>query len=145
MKTVYKIGLLIVWMGIIFWFSSEGHDASTARSDAVVSLFPGVGGWPQDIATFLTRKAAHAFIYFVLGLLLFNVMKEYTPSKKQAAWMSVAAVLLYALSDELHQSFVPGRSAELRDVLIDTAAGAAGILMYYFVTRLGSRNSAKTD
>lgn len=127
MRTRYKIVLLLVWMAVIFWFSSEGHDASTARSDAVVGMLPGVSGWPQDVATFLTRKAAHAFIYFVLGVLMFAVVKDYAPSRKHAVWVSVLFVLLYAMSDELHQAFVPGRSAELRDVLIDSVAGSVGI------------------
>lgn len=127
MKTRYKIVLLLVWMAVIFWFSSEGHDASTARSDAVVGMLPGVGGWPQDVVTFLTRKAAHAFIYFVLGVLIFAVVKDHAPSRKYAVWISVLFVLLYAMSDELHQAFVPGRSAELRDVLIDSVAGSVGI------------------
>ncbi|MDX2776119.1 VanZ family protein [Streptomyces caniscabiei] len=143
MKTLFKAALLVIWMVGIFWFSSEGHDASTARSDAVVDLFPGGFGWPQDMATFLTRKAAHAFIYFVLGVLAFNLVKEYVPSKKYVILISAVFVLFYAVSDEFHQSFVPGRSAELRDVLIDTTAGAVGVLLYYLVIKLRSHDSRK--
>lgn len=126
-------------MAVIFWFSSEGQDASTARSDTVVSLLPGIDSLPQDIAVFLTRKAAHAFIYLVLGVLMFNVVKEYAPSRKRAVLMSVLFVLLYAVSDELHQAFVPGRSAELRDVLIDSIAGGVGILASAFAGTIRMR------
>jgi VanZ family protein len=133
MKTRYKLALLFIWMAVIFWFSSEGHDASTARSDAIVEALPGMGSWPQGIATFLTRKAAHALIYFVLGVLMLAVVRDYASSRTRAVWISILFVLLYALSDELHQAFVPGRSAELRDVLIDSIAGSIGILGSFFL------------
>lgn len=143
MKTLFKATLLVAWMAVIFWFSSEGHDASTARSDTVVNLLPGGFGWPQDIATFLTRKAAHAFIYFVLGILTFNLVKEYVPFKKHAILISIVFVLLYAVSDEFHQSFVPGRSAELRDVLIDTLAGTVGVAAFYSAHAVRRRQTKK--
>ena len=44
-------------------------------------------------------------------------------------------VLVYALSDEFHQLFVPGRSGELRDVMIDTAAGVVGVCLAYLIHR----------
>lgn len=58
-----------------------------------------------------------------------------------------AFVLLYAVSDEFHQRFVPGRSSEVRDVMIDTTAGVVGVGIYALVeARLRKRrldNNAK--
>ena len=135
--------LLAAWMLAIFLFSNEVADSSSARSGVIVEFISQSVSWSQDLLTFLTRKAAHIFIYFVLGLLTFNVVKDFRLSKKRVVLLSVVFVMLYAVTDEFHQMFVPGRSAELRDVLIDTVAGAAGILLYYFVTKLRSRNSSK--
>ena len=93
---------------------------------------------------FLTRKAAHIFIYFILGILMFNVVKDFPLSKKRVVLLSILLVLLYAVTDEFHQSFVPGRSAELRDVLIDTTAGVVGAMIYYFMAKFDLRSVPKT-
>lgn len=145
MKIWYKIALLIAWMGLIFLFSNEVADSSSERSGAIVDVIARSVSWSQDILTFLTRKAAHMFIYFALGILMFNVVKEFPLSKKRAVLLSVLFVMLYAITDEFHQSFVPGRSAELRDVLIDTTAGMVGVLIYYFVATIRLQNISKTQ
>lgn len=62
---------------------------------------------------------------------------------RRAILVSVAIVFLYAISDEFHQYFVPGRSSEIRDVLIDTTAGVVGVIVYVFVERLVYRRSHK--
>lgn len=122
-----------MWMAVIFWFSANSHDASTSQSDTIIGLIPYATSWPQEVATLLVRKAAHIFIYFVLGLLMLNAAKDAVLSNKRAILLSVLFVMLYAISDEIHQVFVPGRGPQVTDVLIDTVAGAVGILIYYFV------------
>lgn len=131
---IFALLLLITWMGVIFMFSNEIADSSSERSGVIVEVISRSVSWSQDILTFLTRKAAHIFIYFVLGVLAFNVAKDFRISNKRAVMLSVVFVILYAITDEFHQSFVPGRSAELRDVLIDTVAGAMGALIYFCAT-----------
>lgn len=143
MKMWHKIVLLIAWMGVIFMFSNEIADSSSERSGAIVEVISRSVSWSQDILTFLTRKAAHIFIYFVLGIVAFNVVKDFPLSKKRAVLVSVLFVVLYATTDEFHQSFVPGRSAELRDVLIDTTAGAMGTLVYFCATAFRRSNASK--
>lgn len=145
MKIWYKIALLIAWMGLIFLFSNEVADSSSERSGAIVDVIARSVSWSQDILTFLTRKAAHMFIYFVLGVLMFNVVKEFPLSKKRAVLLSVLFVMLYAITDEFHQTFVPGRSAELRDVLIDTTAGAVGVMIYYIAAKFHLRSTSKAE
>lgn len=102
------------------------------------------------------RKTAHATEYMVLGILLClgifkseicgKVKKVSTPdavksientgvSRKINIYLISACVaILYACSDELHQYFVPGRSAQLGDVLIDSAGAIVGVLIYYFMS-----------
>jgi VanZ family protein len=136
MKTLYKFALLLAWMLLIFLFSSEVANSSSARSDVIVQIVSQSISWPQDILTFLIRKAAHIFIYFVLGVLMINVVKDFTPTTRRAVLLSILCVMLYAVSDELHQLFIPGRSAELRDVLIDTAAGSVGVGLYIVLSKI---------
>ena len=120
---------------MIFLLSSEGHDASTERSDAAVQMLHvfGVSG-SADFLTFIARKSAHTVAYLILGVLVYNVLRQYKLSGHTQVAVSIGAVILYAMSDELHQLYVPGRSGELRDVAIDSVAGVIGVLMAYFIS-----------
>ena len=63
---------------MIFLMSSEIAGTSSARSDEIVRTIQSIGvSAPADLLTFLVRKAAHICAYFILGILLFNLLKEY--------------------------------------------------------------------
>ena len=130
MKLYLSYAALFAWMAVIFLLSSEGHDASSGRSDEIVRVLQGIGlGWQTDLLTFLTRKAAHTVAYMVLGGLAYNVLRQYAVATRWRVLGSMAVVVLYAVSDELHQLYVPGRSGELRDVAIDSVAGCVAVLL----------------
>ena len=135
-RYIFNYTLLILWAALIFYLSSEGSDSSSGRSDAIVQTIQSLGvSWPQDLLTFLTRKAAHIGAYFVFGLLAYNVVRMYSLAVRKALLLSAGIVLLYAMSDEFHQMFVPGRSGEVRDVLIDTTAGTVGVMLAYLASK----------
>jgi VanZ family protein len=94
---------VVLWAALIFSFS------------AVPDLGTGLGTWD-----FVLRKIAHACEYAVLGLLLYRATRR----EQLAVLMGV----LYAATDELHQHFVPGRHATVRDVAIDAGGVLAGVL-----------------
>lgn len=134
MKLWISYTLLLGWMVVIFVLSSEGHNTSSGRSDAIVQALQSIGvSWQTDLLTFLTRKAAHTVAYLMLGALAFNVVRQHRLSGRMTVAVSVLVVALYAMSDELHQLFVPERSGEVRDVLIDSVAGLLGVLLAKFV------------
>ena len=93
---------VVAWAGLIFTLSS------------VPDLGTGLGGW--DL---LLRKLAHAAEYAVLGLLLLRALGR----AATAFWLGAA----YAVTDEIHQAFVPGRVASPVDFAIDAAGLAIGI------------------
>jgi VanZ family protein len=99
---------VVIWAGLIFALSS------------VPDLGTGLGGW--DL---LLRKAAHAAEFAVLGFLLLRALGRDLPA--------LAAGIAYAASDELHQTFVPGRQGTVVDVLVDAVGVAVGV---YVVRRL---------
>jgi VanZ family protein len=108
----------IVWMAVIFTFSSL-H-----------------GGGHLPAAEVVLRKLAHVSEYFVLTALLLRALRR---SQVAAAWaVAAAAALVYAASDEWHQSFVPGRTATPRDVAID-GIGIALAALAVSRTRLRER------
>ncbi len=70
-------------------------------------------------------KVVHFSVYGLLGTLSCRVGKG-----RAGAWWALAAVSAYGATDEWHQSFVPGRYAELEDWIADTAGAAVAILLY---------------
>lgn len=111
--------------------SSEVAGTSSARSNEIVRTIQSIGvSAPADLLTFLVRKAAHIGAYFVLGILLLILLKEYGLAVKKMIFISIGIAMLYACTDEIHQMFVPGRSGEVRDVLIDAAGAAVGVVVY---------------
>lgn len=125
---VFSYVLLIGWMCVIFFLSSEGNAASTGRSDTIVEAlrFLGISG-QTDLLTFITRKSAHFFAYLTLGVLTYSALRLHKLTPKFTIAICAAIVVLFAISDEIHQLFVPGRSGEVRDVIIDSVAGIIGI------------------
>ena len=109
--------LVLLWAGLIFYLSSQpGID--------VPLLFPG-----QD-------KLFHATTYGVLGFLVAGSMRPRHGGLDTGQLISAAVIVaLYGLSDEFHQSFVPGRSADIFDVLADISGGLAGIWLLVFIYR----------
>jgi VanZ family protein len=101
---------VVAWAGLIFTLSS------------IPDLGTGLGGWDLVL-----RKTAHAAEFAVLGFLLLR-----------AVGREIAALLLgiaYALTDELHQHFVPGRQGSVLDVLLDSVGVALGVFLLRRIRR----------
>jgi VanZ family protein len=141
---------VLLWMALIFTASSDSH--SSARSWNLVEpilhwLFP-VMSQPhiEDIHLFI-RKCAHLTEYAILALLLWRAL--HVSKNKLPAWSwpkvggTLLLVFLYAATDEFHQSFVPTRTARVSDVFIDTAGGAIGLLVLWFIYHFRKRPQEK--
>lgn len=77
----------------------------------------------------IIRKGAHFSIYMVVGILIMAFMCTYNVKQKTRIFVSICVGLLYAISDETHQYFIPGRQASPIDVGIDTCGVITGILI----------------
>jgi VanZ family protein len=84
---------------------------------------------PDPLPDYLSDKLAHMAVYGLLGLLVVRALSD--GRLAQVSWGRAAAALgislLYGLSDEWHQSMVPGRHSELMDVVADAVGAAAGV------------------
>lgn len=89
-----------------------------------------------DILHTVVRKGAHFGAYFILGILTLNGLRQVGGKGAKAAALALCLCFLYAITDEIHQLFIPGRSGQITDVLIDTAGAAAGIGIFSFVLHL---------
>lgn len=146
---IISVVLLISWMIMIFNLSSEDAGTSSKTSgvivDKIISLivpdYEELNAEEQlkvrDNFQFVIRKTAHFTIYGILGVLAFLSIATYKNIHIIYRLISPALVCLaYSISDELHQRLVPGRSGELRDVLIDFCGSLLGIAAIFLITRL---------
>jgi len=117
----FKYGLFaVIWMSLIWILSNQ----------SVLNV--GLSGlW--DV---LFKKSAHIFVYAVLGLLLVKLLLGYKSWNKEDNKFVFAGLLLlafflgvlYAISDEIHQSFIPGRTSSVIDIGIDTVGLFFGVV-----------------
>lgn len=144
-RKVIKIILVLLWMVMIFLLSNEEAVKSSKKSDGLiiksVELFTGKSLSVQEkekvlkYLVFPVRKCAHLSLYLILGILVISLLREYMVINTKLVLLSLLICFLYACSDEIHQLFVPGRSGEVRDVLIDTLGACLGVSFYYLVFR----------
>lgn len=141
---IFNIILIIIWMATIFKFSgqqgTDSGDTSRKFTVAIIQIITGKSlelddPFVEGIQLFI-RKMAHFSIYALGGFLIMNY--TYTTEKlmRQKILYSIAFGAGYAITDELHQFFVPGRSARILDVGIDTAGVITGIFVYIALRKL---------
>ena len=142
-KSVVWFIITIVWMTVIFCFSAQPADVSTDTSLHVGMTIgkmsvPDFSKLPKeeqmDYAKkieFPVRKMAHATEYAILGCLLTNLCRSLSMKKAYMwSWLMGSA---YAATDEFHQLFVPGRSGQITDVMLDSVGCLTGCLLIYLI------------
>ena len=142
---VLKIILLILWMMIIFAFSNQKAVDSSNLSSGLIDrtvvkvykvFYGDISKEKEEVIiekySYPIRKLAHYSLYFILGILSFLVIVDYKNNKKLILY-SMFICFLYACTDELHQLFIAGRSAEIKDVLIDSFGSLTSILLCNFI------------
>ena len=127
---------VLVWMTVIFLFSTD-YFSSTNTAPFIVpllsNLFPDLATGHIESIVMLMRKLGHFSEYCILALLLMRALNaEFAEqsAKSRINW-SIALIVIYAVSDELHQAFVPSRTASPWDVLIDSLGGMCGTLWFH--------------
>jgi VanZ family protein len=132
---------VFAWMILILSLSSDPADVSKEKSKAIEQLIREsiqriqerfeIGIIDVDDFEFHVRKAAHMFIYFVLGLLLMMANKIMTIREKKSYFLAWTIGTLFAMLDETYQNLIPGRSGEVRDVMIDSIGVFLGLMFFW--------------
>jgi VanZ family protein len=138
--------LIVAWCGLIYFMSSINSYESSNQSLFVAKLLNRLIGLvlgPHAFAFTETavRKTAHFFEYLVLGSLLFMGFCDRARIARTVLLVFLAGIL-FAVSDELHQSFVPGRTMRFVDCIIDTM-GVVTALCVLLLT--GKRASVRRE
>lgn len=133
-KTISRYLPLVLWMAFISFASTGNLSAgNTSRiiGPVVLWLFPGTSPETLLVIHGITRKIAHFVEYAVLGLLAARAFRGSPRPGLRERWfvVSLGLVVIYALVDEYHQSFVPSRTGTIYDSLIDIAGGLTALLI----------------
>ncbi len=100
--------LALTWMGFIFWLSAQ----------------PDLPHAPEPWLDTVVKKTGHAVLYGVLAWFYLGALRGDGPLSARVRFLAFGLAVLYAVTDEVHQSFVPGRTPSPWDVVID-GIGAA--------------------
>lgn len=124
----------IIWMIFIFIMSHTNGTNSSDQSNFIAQIILKVINIDYSTLTFLIRKMAHMSEYALLLFFIYYGFKKST-TYKYTLLLSLLITFLYACSDEFHQLFIPGRSGQLKDVLIDTIGGLFMLFVIYLWQR----------
>ncbi len=118
-----KVSLVLSWMGMIFVLSSlpaKSFPAGTTNFEEIL---------------------AHIFLYAVLSFLIYQAVLSFRPKTElwKIIFFSLAITILYGISDEYHQGFVPGRYVSFSDLGFDIFGAAVGVLFYFLIRKRKTR------
>ena len=146
-RTILRIILLIA-LGFVFYtifqFSAQNGETSSGLSKKVVSKIINTFSYTKNLSENtkykiieksqpIVRKLAHFTIYTVVGILIMAFISTYNIILLKKFIISIGVGLVYAVSDEIHQYYVPGRTPKLMDVGIDIAGVFLGIIIVLIV------------
>lgn len=116
MKKIFQLWFVVIaWAGLIFFLSSIPGLSSGLEYDTIV------------------RKIAHVLEYLILTFLLYRAFKgTFQLDALSLFFYPTVLSFFYAVSDEIHQLFVPRRHGAFLDVLIDSI----GIVIFYFFIKI---------
>ena len=146
-KNIIRVILLILLLGtfyIIFGFSGQDGEESSGLSrketefitDNIFQLSNESKIQYINQLEYIIRKLAHFSIYTIVGILLMGFVSTYEMEKIKKIYISIVMGITYAISDEIHQAFIPGRAAKLTDVIIDTMGVFLGIVILLIFMKL---------
>ncbi len=131
-KNKISLLLVILWMIFIFVMSSFDATSSSNQSNFIVDIITSIINIKDiGLLSLIIRKLAHFIEYFILGILVINFITRY--DKKII--IAILLCIIYATSDEIHQIFVPGRSCQIIDIMIDSLGSIMGIYLYKLITK----------
>ena len=134
------------WAGTITFLSTASYGGSVTGwllEQFLSSLHIHLAHQTFEIIHFLIRKLAHCTEYGIFGLFLYHSFTFRRPESwnTRSAVSAVVVAGLFSLTDEYHQSFVPGRTASIKDCGLDTFGALLGMVLLYAGRRLQASKS----
>lgn len=126
---IYRATSVILWIltaSLIFFLSHQTGEESSKSSGSMMLFLEQI--FKTDISESFIRTAAHFTEFMIFGFITINLsfsFKGYLTPFKAVLYGS-----LYAVTDEIHQIFIPKRACEFKDFLVDTAGVITGVFIF---------------
>ena len=150
MKILIRVLLIMIILMItltIFSFSNQDAEESSSVSSRVSEIliklqpkYKNITDREKEelIEKYQTpvRKIAHFSIYTILGMSIVGLTCTYEISNRKREVITIVAGALYAISDEIHQTFIEGRSGQVTDVVLDTFGIIVGTILVLGIIKI---------
>ncbi len=155
---ILRIAIIVIcllWQSVIYGFSAENSGVSGGRSRGICESFAELllrgreGVTDEDITALAERiepplrSLAHMFCFAILGGLYFLMLASFGITGMSRGALSVGCAFLYAVFDEMHQYFVPGRSMQLGDIAVDTVGALLAVSVLSLIFRYAQKKENK--
>ncbi len=144
------IVLAVIWMTVIYSFSEQTGEESGGLSDKVADIVSRVIPFEisedgMDTLALIIRKLAHFTEYAVLGILYMAILVLWEKINRYILLINTVMCMIYAMTDEFHQSFTAGRTPSVTDVMIDTLGGLSGGVVCMLIIYLCKKRQKKRN
>ena len=140
-KKIISIMVVLMWMSVVFYFSNQQGEGSGNTSRTVSKIIVNIIDIQKQYTSQQTeeliqivepiiRKIAHYTIYAIGGIIIVNCVYQFYNKEKRIIEVSAGIGILYAISDEIHQFVIPGRSGNIKDVIIDSLGILTGMAIF---------------
>ena len=144
----------LVWMTVIYWLSDKPAPESSMESEGlamrIVKLITENSGLSEadqmERALYLEpyiRDVAHVLEYAILAVFIYIAVKVFVSDFRKAVIWTVVICFLYSCTDEWHQYHVPGRAAQVVDIVLDTSGAVIALLVLAAKQILKKRRAAE--
>lgn len=142
-KYIICLILLFIWLGFIFIMSNTNSVDSTKQSktliNKVLTTTNNITNMDIDSVTRKihkpVRKLAHITEFFILSIIVIMLLKNKIIDYNKLLLISMSICFIFACIDEFHQTFIPGRTGQFSDVLIDMIGVIFGCLLFNIYKR----------
>ena len=131
MRRAVWVVIPILWCGMIYCFT-QSSIFTFASTGVNIADFLGIADWRfVNTMNYMIRKSAHLILFAMLAVFIKTMLR----TVKNSYWMAWIGASAYGVTDEIHQVFIPGRSASVLDIGIDSAGAGVGLILYYMAAR----------
>jgi len=146
-KKLKYIIITIIWMWFIFYMSNQSGNTLQELSKSIENLLnntPIIGNILSEVlnspnSQFIIRKSAHIILFSFLSILCFMVIYEIKKNVKISTLVSFSITFIYECIDEIHQLFIPGRTGQIKDILIDGIGAIMGLIFINLIFKLNNK------
>ncbi|WP_408007902.1 VanZ family protein [Pseudalkalibacillus sp. A8] len=164
-KLLLYWGPVLIWMGMIFYSSSQPYSDQDIKPLFLDTLELGwVTTYFSELAfnyageevsvkllgeagyiEFFIRKGAHVTVYLILAFLIYRALRITIKTRKPIIFYSWLLTSIYAASDEIHQGFTVQRSPHVEDVILDSFGAILGVLLAHHLIYKKVRKQNQTQ